>query len=516
MVSILIVDDETGIRELLKKILLNSAYQVYTAESGLGALEKVKEGGVDIVLLDLLLPDMNGVEILKRIKELNPFIEVLMISGHGTIKDGVETIKAGAYDFIQKPFDINLLLAVVTRAIKHRDIKKKFRKLNTDYNRVKRLQEYQENIISTMPIGFLTVGFDDKIVIHNTVIEAMVRDKINDIMNMDIFDFFRNIFSEYNLGLLEDMYRSLKTKNEKFDMVFYNNSISVEKDNLHFRMIGAGFEHGILLFIIDITNEYNTRQQLIQQEKVATLGQFISGVTHGLGNNMANVISNASGIQDEGNFLSRDLVQVTDILKKPSPRSNADREDLIHQIMERRNRMIDYSTRLLKQAGVMNENIKSLLKFSRQPPVVRIPSDINSIIEEAISIVRSYKYNNVKFVSELRLDLPHVSVNPPQIKDVIIDLVLNGIHAMDQKGTITYSTVFQKEKNFIQIQVHDTGKGIDDKIKDKIFSAFFTTRENGTGLGLTNVKNVIKQHNGNIYFQSESGKGTTFFIDIPV
>ena len=117
MAKILIVDEERSIRNTLKDILEVESYQVDVVESGIEALELIKENNYDVVFSDIKMPQMDGVELLQKIKVNNPEAPIIMISGHGTIETAVDCIKKGAYDFIEKPIDLNRLLIVVRNAL---------------------------------------------------------------------------------------------------------------------------------------------------------------------------------------------------------------------------------------------------------------------------------------------------------------------------------------------------------------------------------------------------------------
>jgi two-component system nitrogen regulation response regulator NtrX len=120
--TILVVDDEKDIRISLSGILEDEGYQVITAASGVEALEKVRDDLPDLVLLDIWMPGMDGLETLGRIKSLLPHLTVIMISGHGTIETAVKATKLGAFDFIEKPLSLDKVLISVTNALRMKDL----------------------------------------------------------------------------------------------------------------------------------------------------------------------------------------------------------------------------------------------------------------------------------------------------------------------------------------------------------------------------------------------------------
>ena len=123
--SILLVDDEKTMVKYLSKRLIKKGFDIRTAYNGLDALEQVKEVDFDVVLLDVLMPGMNGIDTLKEIKKIKPRTEVIMLTGHASVEVGIEGMKAGAFNYIMKPFDPNELVIEINLAFEQRRIMKK-------------------------------------------------------------------------------------------------------------------------------------------------------------------------------------------------------------------------------------------------------------------------------------------------------------------------------------------------------------------------------------------------------
>lgn len=117
MPKILVIDDESSIRNTLKEILEYEKYEVAVAEDGMEALELLQPGAFDVILCDVKMPKMDGIELLDKMREVDPDVAVVMISGHGTIDTAVEAIKKGAFDFISKPLDLNRMLITIRNAM---------------------------------------------------------------------------------------------------------------------------------------------------------------------------------------------------------------------------------------------------------------------------------------------------------------------------------------------------------------------------------------------------------------
>jgi two-component system, NtrC family, nitrogen regulation response regulator NtrX len=129
MARILVIDDEKPIRNTLSEILEYEDHEVELAEDGVEGLEKAKEEKFDIILCDIKMPKMDGVEVIEKLMEICPEVPVIMISGHGTVETAVETLKKGAYDFIEKPLDLNRLLVSIRNALERKDLMVETQKL---------------------------------------------------------------------------------------------------------------------------------------------------------------------------------------------------------------------------------------------------------------------------------------------------------------------------------------------------------------------------------------------------
>ena len=123
--QILLVDDEKTMVKYLSKRLIIRGFDVGVAYSGLSALEEIKKNDFDLVLLDVLMPEMDGIETLKEIKKIKPETEVIMLTGHASVEVGIEGMKSGAFNYILKPFDLNELVEEINFACEHRRILKR-------------------------------------------------------------------------------------------------------------------------------------------------------------------------------------------------------------------------------------------------------------------------------------------------------------------------------------------------------------------------------------------------------
>ena len=161
--------------------------------------------------------------------------------------------------------------------------------------------------------------------------------------------------------------------------------------------------------------------------------------------------------------------------------------------------------------------LKNMLTFSRPEEEARKDVDMNSFLDGILMLLeKQLKETDIRLVTEYEEKLPAVKVSPNQMRQVLLNIVKNAIEAMPRGGTLTIST--RKENGRLGILVGDTGIGMSEEVKQKIFEAFFTTKEQvrGVGLGLSVCYGIVQDHGGEIQVESVPEKGSTFLITLPI
>jgi signal transduction histidine kinase len=165
-----------------------------------------------------------------------------------------------------------------------------------------------------------------------------------------------------------------------------------------------------------------------------------------------------------------------------------------------------------EEVNSANKVITDLLGFSRVAKPTVAPANIAGIIEDALRYTPVPE--NIKLTKDINNGLPMVMVDGEQIKQVCLNITLNALQAMGEKGGRLDIRASDKGK-FVEVEFIDTGGGIPDEIKNKIFDPLFTTKATGVGLGLSVCKTIMERHEGDIKVKSRVGKGTTFTISLP-
>ncbi|QYK01287.1 sensor histidine kinase [Shewanella psychrotolerans] len=230
-----------------------------------------------------------------------------------------------------------------------------------------------------------------------------------------------------------------------------------------------------------------TRQQLVTNEKLTALGELTAGIAHEINNPTAVILGNMELLKFELGDKAADVEEEIDIV--------------------------------IQQVGRISTIIRSLLQYSR-PGEFNAPLEMHQltpIIEEMLILVRhSIQKQEVILHQDLNASYP-IEVNRPQLLQVLINLVVNAAHAMDGQGRIwirTYDWVQSDELIGVKIEIEDEGKGIPEEQLGRIFDPFYTTRKDGTGLGLSLSYGIIKRIGGTIEVSSTLGKGTLFTIGL--
>ena len=311
-----------------------------------------------------------------------------------------------------------------------------------------------------------------------------VKDKILGVITVQSFQ--HNAYSEYHLFMLRNIANYTTIALENADAY---NKLNHTLDSLK-----------------------KTQSQLIQAEKMASLGELTAGIAHEIQNPL-NFVNNFSEVNKEL------LVELKDEIKKGNLNEvNAIADDVISN-----EEKINHHG---KRADAI---VKGMLQHSRASSGVKEPTDINALCDEYLRLAyhglrAKDKTFNAKFETSFDESIGKINIQPQEMGRVILNLINNAFYAVNQKQKVEDSSyvpqvtiVTQKINNIIEIKVSDNGNGIQQKVIDKIFQPFFTTKPTGqgTGLGLSLSYDIVKAHGGELKVETKEGEGSTFFIQIP-
>jgi signal transduction histidine kinase len=161
--------------------------------------------------------------------------------------------------------------------------------------------------------------------------------------------------------------------------------------------------------------------------------------------------------------------------------------------------------------------IQGLLDFSREKKPEKVDANINTVIEKSLALMdNEFLIKRIQIIKNLDLAIVNFQLDPNQIEQVLINLLLNAVHAITGKGTIGIRSRMDTEGHTVSIEIQDNGYGIPQDKLQKVFEPFYTTKSDGTGLGLSVSYGIIKNHQGTVNVLSEPGTGTLITIELPI
>ena len=536
--TVLIVDDDKIIREQLRKTLKRGFFEVFLAGDGKTALEIFLREEIDILLLDIKLPDMDGLEVLEKVKEGKPDCEVIVITGFGTMEIAIQSLRRGAIDYIEKPIEADELSAALGRAQEKLAEKKQLSYKNTllviddEEETAKRLKAFleKEGYESFSALN----GKEGLNIIEDNKIDVVITDiKMDDMDGIEVLRRAKRMYKDIE-GIMITGYsdqelaiKSLRagaidyiTKPVNLDELLFSVKRAIETINLNRNRLYRNRELKISAEIISKMNEEletrikerskeltQTQAQLFQTSKLATLGEMSAGLAHEMNQPLGGI-----------SLVAKNLGKLME------------RGRLTDEEIESGLRDIEASVKR------MSKVIQHIRTFARQDTLEFVRVDVNETIDSALSLLgEQLRLREIEVLRELSPALPRIAGEPYQLEQVWINLIANARDAMDEKEkqisdgrleianyekTLNISTIHHPKSGVPSVEVlfSDNGIGLTEEQKGKIFEPFFTTREVGkaTGLGLSISYGIIESHKGKIEVESKEGEGATVRVVLPI
>ena len=277
---------------------------------------------------------------------------------------------------------------------------------------------------------------------------------------------------------------------------------------------------GLVCTALDLSERKLLEAQLVQSEKLASIGELAAGVAHEINNPMGFISSNLGTL---GEYIE-DLTGLLSAYALLQASSDDDRDGIAKQIRKKEEELdLDFVMEdvgnLLSEskegAARVRKIVQNLREFSHVDREEMMKADINAGVESTLNIA----WNEIKYKAEVEKDygdLPPVSCHSQELNQVIMNILVNAVQAIEEKGVIRIKTFVDGDDACISIA--DNGCGMPEEVKAKIFDPFYTTKEvgRGTGLGLNLASTIVGKHNGTIEVDSTVGEGTNFTIRIPL
>ncbi len=480
------IEDNAGDARLIQEML--------TTQKGIGQIERVDRLSkgidhlgahtIDVILLDLGLPDSQGLNTFEKIHAATKQVPILILTGFNNDATSLEAVRRGAQDYLIKgKFDADLLFRAITYAIERKKLEETVERGTLS---LKASEKRYRALFDSIDEGFCIVE-----VIFDVDCKPL------DYRFLEI-----NASFEKQTGLHEaegKLMRSLAPNHEEHWFQIYG-KVALTGEPIRFTNeakalnryydvyafpVGEGKIRKVGILFNDISHRRNLEKQLQDAERLAAIGATAGMVGHDIRNPLQAIIGEL--------FLSKkeidDLPQGN--VKKYLAESLQSIEDNIFYIDKIVNDLQDYAKPL-------------------QPSIEE--TNLAKIVEDVFSILKVP--GNIDVVYSIEPCLAKLMTDPAAMKRILTNLTSNAIQAMPKGGKLSLDVASKEDRLYISVQ--DTGLGIPDEMKDKLFRPLFTTKAKGQGFGLAVVKKLTEGLNGKVSFESELGKGTRFELEFPL
>jgi two-component system, cell cycle sensor histidine kinase and response regulator CckA len=477
--QVLIVDDDPQMLRTITDILRLNGYAPSGATTGLGGLELAAkmDDSPAIALVDLSLPDMDGIEVVARLHALSALTQVVILTGNASVDSAVRALREQSYDYLIKPVQPDHLLATLERAGE-----RSYRRRAEEGMRES--EERMRQIFAHVSDALFIVDDSGIIVDANPAATTLTGRSLDQLHSTPLSEVLPEVSS---------VPEEAADGRSPLPMPVTGNQATRVLD-----IQSARFAPGVRVYTVrDLTKQRQLEEELNQSRKMDAIGQLAGGVAHDFNNLLTVIMSYSSLLLGD--------IEPTD------PR----RQDV--------QEISDAAERAAALTG-------QLLAFSRKQVMHTRPISINTVVSGLEKMLRRLIGEHIELLISLGDPLHLVNADPGQLEQVIINLAVNARDAMHNGGKLRIATsnaalppasrgkrAEPSANGHVMIEVKDNGIGMTHEIQQRIFEPFFTTKEQGkgTGLGLATVYGIVTQSGGEVRLHSEPNRGTTFRIFFP-
>jgi len=344
-----------------------------------------------------------------------------------------------------------------------------------------RIKAFSDNVVERMPVGLVAMDGNGRIISFNQTAEATLRLASDQAIGRTASEVLPRQVLDM-VATLKDSTRTAMAK--EFDCSFPDGRVVPLDVTLSALKGEDGTVWGTILLCRDLTEVQSLKREVETSRRLASLGRLAAGVAHEIRNPLSSIKGFATYFKERY-------------------RDNPD-DQKTSEIM-------------IQEVDRLNRVITQLLEFARPPVVQKKRASLQSLIQHSLKMIeRQASAKQIRVLPHLPSEIREVNLDPDGINQVLLNLYLNAVEAMDPGGTLSVSLSVDDGSGWVKIMVSDTGSGIRKDDVEHIFDPYFTTKQTGTGLGLAIVHKIIEAHGGEVRVESEIGRGTTVTVLLPV
>lgn len=474
--SVLVVDDEQRIRKVCLKMLTGEGHEVAEAATAEAGIRMIEKRHFDIILLDLMMPGISGIDALVQIRAAHPDTVVIVITGYATLEHSIEAMKKGAFDFISKPFSPSDLRIVINRAVEHirklDDIACEKSRMRVMINRLAdgvMTTDNQKRIAQANPAFLKMIGYHGPRPIGRTADEVVGIQLLNDMID-------RVLCAPGGEPIEVSEEVCLEADAQRADIIIGAHCVPFP-DRL-------GRNLGTITVLHDIT-------AMKRMDRLKS--DFVSMVSHEIRSPMNAVLTQLKVVQD--GLAGETTPKQREILGRASEK--------IAALNTLASELLDLAK---MESGLITQEREEI--------------HLARLLEEQVAFHQApAKAKSIQLAIGSLPALPTLMANRLNLEEVFANLIVNAIHYTPENGTITIDAAV--EGDYVCVRVADNGIGIAAEDLDRIFDRFYRVKNAktrfviGTGLGLSIVKSIVDSHHGLLHVESEPDQGTTFSVFLP-
>ena len=484
---VLIVDDDAAILEVLEMRLETMGFEVTATTDPQRAIEALQHARFDLALIDLRMEPVNGIQVMEALHALQARLPVLIMTAHGTIETAVEAVQRGAFDYLTKPFVRDELRAKIQRALTAR-------RWARDRERLLMIGE-----------TFASSGVAERIL--DAVVQAAV----------DTTEAERSVVFQLAGGRLVPM-ASAGSPPTSWSALETAARQAIEKG----APTTVGGSDGRMIVAAPLVVQRGPVGALVMEtparvepteDDLDLLALFSSQAAIAIRNSLELERLRSGALA----ALGRMATQVAHELKNPLAGLRLYARHLEQRLEKSRDvESAELARKITSTVDHLAAVVSELTAFGRPKELQRTPTALAPLLDECVALARARcSGEEIDVVRTYDARCPDLKVDSRELRKAFLNLILNGLEALQGRGQLTVGTTWAPDSQIVTVAIDDTGIGMSDETLSRIFDLFFTTKPDGTGLGMAVARSVIDLHGGELSVQSSPGHGTRVRVRLP-